>query len=334
AQVTLTFISGTDADIAQVQVQNRLSVAMPRLPQQVVDNGVTVSKANNDFLMVLALTSKDPRLDNYALNDLISARVLDPVRRLPGVGDANLFGAAYAMRIWLNPDKLRGYGLSGREVYDAIRDQNVQVAAGQLGSEPAPAGQGFSISVSSASRFTTPEEFENVILRSNPDGSHVRVKDVARVALGAESYGRNVRFNGNPIAGFAILLAPAANALEVARAVRAKLNELDDYFPPGVSWLVPYDSTRFIEISIEELVFTLIVAVILVFLVMLLFLTNLRATLIPTLVVPVALTSAFAGMYIAGFSINVLTLFGLVLAIGLVVDDAIVVVENVERIMS
>ncbi|MGH8558450.1 MAG: multidrug efflux RND transporter permease subunit [Methylococcales bacterium] len=334
AQVTLTFISGTDADIAQVQVQNRLSIALPRLPQEVVENGVTVSKSNNDFLMVMALTSRDPGLDSYALNNLISAQVLDPIRRLPGVGDANLFGAAYAMRIWLNPDKLHGYGLSASQVFDAVRDQNVQIAAGHLGVEPAPAGQGFSISVSAASRFTSPEQFGDVILRTNPDGSSVRIRDVARVALGAESYGRNVRFNGDPIAGFAILLAPGANALEVANAVRVKMNELDNYFPPGVSWLEPYDSTQFIRISIEEVVYTLIEAVILVFLVMLLFLQNLRATSIPTLVVPVALTSAFAGMYIAGFSINVLTLFGLVLAIGLVVDDAIVVVENVERIMS
>jgi multidrug efflux pump len=333
-QITLTFNSGTDPDIAQVQVQNRLSIAQPRLPQEVVENGITVAKANNDFLMVVALHSKDRSFDTYALNNLISSQVLDPIRRLPGVGDAHLFGASYAMRIWLNPDKLHGYGLSASQVLDAVRDQNVQIAAGYIGAEPAPPGQGFSASVSAASRFTSTEQFGNIILRTSPDGSSVRIKDVARIDLGAESYGHDVHLNGDPIAGFAILLSPEANALNVAEAVRSKMNQLDDYFPRGVTWLVPYDTTQFIEISIHEVVFTLLEAVVLVFLVMLLFLQNLRATLIPTLVVPVALTSAFAGMYMAGFSINVLTLFGLVLAIGLVVDDAIVVVENVERIMT
>ena len=334
AQITLTFISGTDPDIAQVQVQNRLSIAQPRLPQEVIQNGITVAKANNDFLMVVALHSEDGSLDTYALNNLIAAQVLDPIRRLPGVGDASLFGAAYAMRIWLNPDKLHGFGLSAAEVLEAVREQNVQIAAGYIGAEPAPPGQGFSASVSAASRFTSPEQFDDIILRTSADGSSVRLRDVARISLGAESYGHDVRLNGTPIAGFAILLAPDANALEVAAAVRSKMDELDTYFPPGVGWLVPYDTTQFIRISIQEVLFTLVEAVILVFLVILLFLQNLRATLIPTLVVPVALTSAFAGMYLAGFSINVLTLFGLVLAIGLVVDDAIVVVENVERIMT
>ena len=333
-QITLTFVSGTDPDIAAVQVQNRLSVAVPRLPQEVVQNGITVAKANNDFLMVVALHSHDASLDTYALNNLIASQVLDPIQRLPGVGSANLFGAAYAMRIWLNPDQLRGYGLSASQVLAAVREQNVQIAAGYFGAQPAPPGQGFTASVSAATRFTSTQEFGDVILHTNPDGSTVRLKDVARISLGAESYGHDVHLNGDPIAGFAILLAPDANALQVADAVRAKMTELEAYLPPGVSWLVPYDSTQFIRISIHEVLFTLGEAVVLVFLVMLLFLQNLRATLIPTLVVPVALTSAFAGMYIAGFSINVLTLFGLVLAIGLVVDDAIVVVENVERIMS
>jgi len=332
--ITLTFMTGTNPDIAQVQVQNRLSVAQARLPQEVVQNGITVAKANNDFLMVVALHSKDPSYDTYALNNLIASQVLDPIRRLPGVGDANLFGAAYAMRIWLNPDKLHGYGLSASDVLDAVRSQNVQIAAGNIGAEPAPPGQGFSATVSAASRFTSPDQFNDIILRTRADGSSVLLKDVARIALGAESYGHDVHLNGDPIAGFAILLAPGANALDTAAAVRAKMNELDNYFPKDVSWLVPYDTTQFIRISIREVLFTLVEAVVLVFMVMLLFLQNLRATLIPTLVVPVALTSAFAGMYIAGFSINVLTLFGLVLAIGLVVDDAIVVVENVERIMS
>ena len=333
-QITLTFITGTDPDIAAVQVQNRLSVAQARLPAQVVENGITVAKANTDFLMVVALKSTDPNLDTYALNNIIAAQVLEPVQRLRGVGNANLFGAAYAMRIWLNPDKLRGYDLSASQVLDAVRAQNVQIAAGNIGGEPALAGQGFTATVTAASRFTSPQQFADIILRANPDGSTVRLSDVARVALGAESYGHDVHVNGVPIAGVAILLGPGANALQVADAVRAKMDELAQYFPPGVSWFTPYDSTKFVSISIHEVLYTLIAAVVLVFLVILLFLQNLRATLIPTLVVPVALTSAFAGMYLAGFSINVLSLFALVLAIGLVVDDAIVVVENVERIMT
>ncbi len=334
AQITLTFLNGTDPDIAAVQVQNRLSVAEARLPQEVVENGVTVDKANNDFLMVVALKSTDTNYNTYALNNLIAAQVLDPIQRLPGVGSARLFGSAYAMRIWLNPDKLHGYGMSAATVLDAIRNQNVQIAAGSIGAEPAPPGQGISASVTAASRFTKPEEFAQILLRTNSDGSTVRLQDVARVELGAEAYGHDVHVNGEPIAGFAIQLSPNANALQVAEAVRQKMDELASYFPPKVSWFVPYDSTQFISISIQEVLYTLIEAVVLVFLVILLFLQNLRATLIPTLVVPVALTSAFAGMYLAGFSINVLSLFGLVLAIGLVVDDAIVVVENVERIMT
>jgi multidrug efflux pump len=333
-QITLTFSTGTDPDIAAVQVQNRVSVAEPRLPQTVVQNGITVAKANSDFLMVIALKSDDPSFDTYALNNVIAAQVLDPIRRLPGVGNANLFGAAYAMRIWLNPDKLRGYGLSATDVLNAVRAQNVQIAAGNIGGEPALAGQGFTASVTSATRFTSPEQFASIILRTRPDGSTVHLRDVARVALGAESYGHDVHVNGVPIAGVAILLGPDANALQVADAVRSKMDQLARYFPAGVSWFVPYDSTKFVSISIHEVVVTLVAAVVLVFLVILLFLQNLRATLIPTLVVPVALTSAFAGMYMVGFSINVLSLFALVLAIGLVVDDAIVVVENVERIMT
>ena len=333
-QITLTFLNGTDPDIAVVQVQNRLSVATPRLPQEVVQNGITVAKANNDFLMVVALKSEDPSLDTYALDNLISAQVLDPIRRLPGVGDATLFGSGYAMRIWLDPDKLRGYDLSAADALNAVRAQNVQIAAGTIGAEPALPGQGFTASVSAASRFTSVDEFGDIILRANPDGSNIRLKDVARIDLGAEAYGHDVHIDGIPIAGFAVQLAPDANALEVAESVRAKMDEVQRYFPAGVTWFTPYDSTQFIRISIEEVVYTLLEAIVLVFLVILLFLQNLRATLIPTLVVPVALTSAFAGMYLFGFSINVLSLFGLVLAIGLVVDDAIVVVENVERIMT
>jgi multidrug efflux pump len=334
SQITLTFLNGTDPDIAAVQVQNRLSLAQPRLPQEVVQNGIVVAKANADFLMVVALQSSDPAIDSYALDNLITAQVLDPVRRLPGVGGATQFGAGYAMRIWLDPDRLRGFQLSAADALDAVRAQNVQIAAGAIGAEPSLPGQGFTASVSAAARFTSAEQFGEIILRANPDGSQVRLRDVARIGLGSESFGRSVRLEGKPIAGFAIQLAPDANALEVAAAVRAKMDELVAYFPPGVDWVTPYDSTQFVRISIEEVVVTLFEAIVLVFLVILLFLQNLRATVIPTLVVPVALMSAFAGMYLAGFSVNVLSLFGLVLAIGLVVDDAIVVVENVERIMT
>ena len=334
AQITLTFQTGTNPDIAQVQVQNRLSVAEPRLPRDVVQNGLVVAKANADFLMAVALRSSDPALDSNALDNLITAQVLDPIRRLPGVGGATQFGSGYAMRIWLDPDKLRGFGLSAATALAAVVGQNIQVAAGNIGSMPALPGQGFTASVTAANRFTTTSEFGEIILHANPDGSNVQLKDVARIALGAESFGRDVHLGADSVAGFAIQLAPEANALEVAAAVRAKMDELMQYLPAGVSWLSPYDSTAFVRISIQEVVKTLVEAVVLVFLVILLFLQNLRATLIPTLVVPVALTGAFAGMFLAGVSINVLSLFALVLAIGLVVDDAIVVVENVERLMT
>ena len=336
--ISLTFESGTDADTATVQVQNRVSLAENRLPQEVVNNGVTVAKANNDFLMVVAIRSGTSGLSSYALDNLIASQLLDPVQRLPGVGGVRHFGAPYAMRIWLNPDKLRGYGLSASQALASIRSQNVQVAAGSIGAEPAPEGQGFTANVKSATRFTSTDEFGEVILRTNEDGSTVRLKDVSRIELGAEAYGRNVHLrsadSASSIAGFAVMLSPTANALDVAGRVRDKMADLSQFFPEGVDWLVPYDTTQFIEISIAEVVKTLLEAVVLVFLVMLLFLQNLRATLVPMLVVPVAITGAFAGLYLFGFSINILTLFAMVLAIGLVVDDAIVVVENVERILA
>ena len=300
-QITLTFDSGTDPDVAAVQVQNRVSVAEPRLPREVINNGITVAKANNDFLMIVALQSKDSSMDTYALNNLISAQVLDPIQRLPGVGGVNQFGSGYAMRIWLNPDKLRGYGLTAAQALDAVRGQNVQFPTGSIGASPSPAGQGVTATVSTSGRFTTAEEFGNIILRANPDGSNVRLKDVARIGLGAESYGHVARFKGGPtagsggsIAGFAILLAPGANALEVADSVRAKMDQLANYFPKGVHWMSPYDSTKFVRISIEEVVITLVAAVVLVFFVILLFLQHLRATIIPTLVVPVALMAFFS----------------------------------------
>jgi multidrug efflux pump len=334
SQITLTFKSGTDPDIAAVQVQNRVNAAEPRLPSEVIQNGVRVQKSNNDFLMVIALTSKNPKLDTYALNNLISAQVLDPIQRLPGVGSATQFGSEYAMRIWLNPIKLHAYGLTASDVINQVRSQNVQFSAGSLGADPAPKGQGISVSVTGESRFTKASQFGNILLHTNQDGSAIYLKDVATIELGASQFGKMARLDGNPIAGFAVQLAPGANALQVAQNVREAMNKLMQYFPDGVTWLSPYDSTQFISKSIEEVVLTLVIAFVLVFLVILLFLENFRATLIPMLVIPVALLGAFAGMYIVGFSINVLTLFALVLAIGLVVDDAIVVVENVERIMT
>jgi len=330
--ITLTFDTGTNPDIAQVQTQNRLSLALPRLPAEVTAQGVTVAKANPGFLTVIALKSDDGSQDSYALNNVIASRLLDPLQRVPGVGSATQFGSEYAMRIWLNPAKLQGYGLAPSAVLNAVRAQNVQFAGGSIGSEPLLSGQGMSATVRAEGRFTTPTQFENVILRTNTDGTAVRLKDVARVDLGAFQYGRDTQLDNVPVAAVAVQLLPGANALAVADAVKARMTSLQSSLPPGVSWFVPYDSTDFIHISINEVVKTLVEAMVLVFIVMLVFLQNLRATLIPTLVVPVALMGAFIGMYAFHFTINQLTLFGMVLAIGIVVDDAIVVIENVERI--
>lgn len=332
--ITLTFQTGTDPDIAQVQVQNKVSLATPRLPSDVTQQGIVVAKASSSFLMVPALRSSNPAIGMDALQDLISSRVLDQIARVPGVGNTQQFGSEYAMNIWLNPDQLQGYGLSAAQVLNAVRSQNVQFTAGVIGSEPAARGQGFTASVSAEGKFTTPEEFGNILLRANPDGSAVRLKDVAKIGIGAGAYGFETRWNGDPAAGFAVMLLPGANALNVAEAVRSKMGELSASFPPGVTWFVPYDTTDFVKISIEEVVKTLFEAVVLVFLVMLAFLQNFRATVIPTLVIPVALLGTFLGMTVVGFTINQLTLFGMVLAIGIVVDDAIVVIENVERIMT
>ncbi len=332
--ITLTFETGTDPDIAQVQVQNKVALATPRLPSDVTQQGVVVAKANAGFLMVVALKSDTPSVDRNRLNDIVGARVLDQISRVPGVGSTQQFGSEYAMRIWLNPDKLHGYGLSASQVLDAIRAQNVQFAAGSMGADPAIPGQGFTADVTAEGRFTSPEEFASIILRANSDGTTVTLGDVARISFGPNGYGFDTQFDGKPIGAFAIQLLPGANALDVATAVRSKMDELATSFPQGVSWFVPYDSTTFVTISINEVVHTLIEAIILVFLVMLLFLQNIRATIIPTLVIPVALLGTFLGMLVLGFTINQLTLFGMVLAIGIVVDDAIVVIENVERIMT
>jgi multidrug efflux pump len=333
ASVTLTFEPGSDADIAQVQTQNKVALATPRLPSEVVAQGVTVTKSNPDFLMFFALKSDDGRMNSYQLNNLVSQSVLDPIARLPGVGSTFQLGSEYAMRIWLNPDKLHGYGMSPTQALAAVQAQNIQVAAGSIGAEPTVPGTGFTASVRAEGRFSTPEQFENIILRTNNDGTTVLLKDVARVEMGPYSYGQRVVYNGQGVAGVGVQLVSGANALTVAEEVKAKLDELQKTFPQGVSYFIPYDTTQFIKISIEEVVKTLLIAVVLVFLVMLLFLQNVRATLIATLVIPVALMGGFLGMWVVGFSINQLSLFGMVLAIGIVVDDAIVVIENVERIM-
>ena len=334
ASITLTFQTGTDADIAQVQVQNKVSLATPRLPSEVTAQGVVVAKANAGFLMVVGLQSESASIDRNRLNDIVASRVLDQIARVPGVGSTQHFGSEYAMNLWLDPGKLQGFNLSATDVLTAVRAQNVQFAAGSIGSDPAPEGQAFTATVSAEGRFTSPEQFEQIILRANNDGSTVRLKDVARVEFGAQNFGFDTQFNGKPVGAFAIQLLPGANALNVAEAVRAKMDELQPSFPPGVTWFSPYDTTTFVKISIEEVVKTLVEAVILVFLVMLVFLQNFRATIIPTLVIPVALLGTFLGMTIIGFTINQLTLFAMVLSIGIVVDDAIVVIENVERIMT
>ncbi len=334
ANISITFKPGTNVDIAAVQVQNRVAIVEPRLPAEVRSNGVTVSKGGAGFLMVVALHSDNPNIDAYQLNNIAASQVVDALGRINGVGGVRQFGSPYAMRIWLNPRKLQGYGLTASEVLQAVRAQNIQTAAGSLGAAPAVPGQTIEVAVSGESRFKTPQQFDNILLRTNADGSTVRLKNVARVELGPLNYAFVARYAGQAMAGIAIQPLPGANALDVAKAVRARMSQLQSSFPAGVSWFVPYDATSYIRISIRDVVRTLLEALGLVILVIYLFLQNWRATLIPSLVVPVALLGTFAGFYIAGFSINILTLFGMVLAIGLVVDDAIVVVENVERHIS
>jgi len=331
--ITLTFEPGTDPDIAAMQTQNKVALATPRLPSEVVQQGVTVSKSNPDFLMFFAIKSTDGRLDSYQLNNLMSSSVIDQIARIPGVSKTFQVGAEYAMRIWLDPDKLHGYGLSAVDALNAVRAQNVQVAAGAVGAEPALPGTGLTASVSAEGRFSTPEQFGQIILRSNADGSAVRLKDVARIELGPVSYGQRAVYNGTPVAGAGVQLVSGANALAVAQAVKDKLAELQASFPAGVQWFVPYDSTTFVRAAIEEVAITLAIAFVLVFLVMLMFLQNLRATLVASIVIPVALLGGVLSLWGLGFTINQLSMFGMVLAIGIVVDDAIVVIENVERIM-
>jgi multidrug efflux pump len=332
--LTLSFQPGTNPDLAQVDVQNRLSRATPRLPSAVTQQGVRVDKSRSNFLLVTVLSSDDPAWDPIALGDYAVRNVVPELQRVPGVGQAQLFGTERAMRIWIDPAKLLGVNLTAADVSAAIRAQNVQVSAGEIGSLPNVAGQGIAATVVVKGQLSDVTQFGNVVLRANPDGSTVRLKDVARIEQGAQTYATSARLNGKPSTAIGVQLSPSGNALATAKAARAKMEELERYFPQGMKWTVPYDSSRFIDISIKQVVLTLFEAVALVFLVMFLFLQNWRYTVIPTIVVPVALLGTFATLLALGFSINVLTMFGMVLVIGIVVDDAIVVVENVERIMS
>ncbi len=333
ATITLTFENGTDPDVAQVQVQNKLALATPLLPQEVQQQGVQVTKSANTFLVVLAFISEDGRMSNADLADYVAASVQDPMSRVEGVGDTQLFGSQYAMRIWLDPNKLDNFKLTPLDVKAAVQAQNAQVAAGQLGGLPSVAGQQLNATITAQTRLRTAAQFEDILLRTQADGAQVRLRDVARIELGSESYDTVARFNGKPATGLAIKLATGANALDTVKGVNARLEELRPYFPPGMTAVVPYDTTPFVRLSIQEVVKTLIEAMVLVFLVMYLFLQNFRATLIPTLAIPVVLLGTFGALAAFGFTINTLTMFAMVLAIGLLVDDAIVVVENVERVM-
>lgn len=333
-QLTLTFASGTDPDIAQVQVQNKLQLAMPLLPQEVQQQGINVQKSSSSFLMVAGFYSQDGSMDQNDLSDYVSSTIKDPISRINGVGDTQVFGAQYAMRIWMDPGKLNNYKLTSEDIVTAIKAQNAQVAAGQLGGAPAVENQQLNASIIAQTRLTNPTEFGNILLKTNTDGSQVRLRDVATIKLGGENYEVIARFNGKPASGIGIKLATGANALDTANAVKAKLAELEPTLPHGMKIVYPYDTTPFVKISIFEVVKTLFEAIVLVFIVMYIFLQSFRATIIPTIAVPVVLLGTFAVISAFGYSINTLTMFGLVLAIGLLVDDAIVVVENVERVMK
>ncbi len=334
ATITLTFAPGTNPDTAQVQVQNKLQLATPLLPQAVQQQGTKVTKSSSSFLVVMAFVSENHSMSKYDLANYVASHVQDPVSRLNGVGTVTVFGTQYAIRIWLDPSKLNSYSLTPVDVTAAVAAQNVQIAGGQLGGTPAQPGQRLTATITEETLLRTPAQFGNILLKVNPNGSQVRLKDVARIDLGGENFNVDTKYNGDPTAGFGIQLATGANALQTANAVRKKVEELSKYFPPGMAVKYPYDTTPFVRLSIEEVIKTLFEGIVLVFLVMYLFLQNLRATIIPTIAVPVVLLGTFAVMSALGFSINTLSMFGLVLAIGLLVDDAIVVVENVERVMA
>ena len=334
AQITLTFETGTDPDIAQVQVQNKVSQATSLLPEPVQRNGITVQKSSSGFLMVIGLISEDGSYNQADLADYLDTNIVDEISRIDGVGNVQVFGAPYAMRIWLDPSKLAAYELSANDVVAAVSAENAQISAGAFGTRPSETGQQLNATITAQSLLQTPEDFRQIVLRAETGGGLVLLGDVARVEIGAESYGFESRYNGAPASGMAVSLAPGANALDTATAVEARIDEFAELFPEGIDYVIPYDTTPFVKISIEEVVKTLVEAIVLVFLVMLLFLQNLRATIIPTLAVPVVLLGTFGVLAIAGFSINTLTMLAMVLAIGLLVDDAIVVVENVERVME
>lgn len=334
AQITLTFNSQANADVAQMQVQNKLQLVTRQLPSVVQSTGITVAKASTGFLMVVAFVSTDGRMTTTDLADYVDSTLNDTLKRVEGVGSTQLFGSGYAMRIWLNPDSLRKYALMPSDVINAIQAQNTQVSAGQLGGLPQVKGQQLNATVTAASRLQTPAQFENIILKSGSSGSIVRLNDVARVELGAKSYDTSSRYNGKPTTGLAISLATGANAINTAKAVQATIDRFKQTLPEGVEVTYPYDTTPFVTLSIEKVVHTLFEAILLVFVVMFVFLQNIRATFIPMLAVPVVLLGTFGVLALAGYSINTLTMFAMVLAIGLLVDDAIVVVENVERVMQ
>lgn len=333
-QISLTFAAGTDPDIAQVQVQNKLATVESLLPESVKQQGVNVTKSSSGFLMVVGLVSEDGSMSRTDLADYANSTLREPLSRINGVGNIRIFGSQYAMRIWMNPEKLTAYQLTPVDIVAAVSAQNTQVSAGQLGGLPAVAGQQLNATIIAQTRFENIDEFKNILLKVNADGSQVRLKDVARVERGAENYGSDGRYNGRPASGMAIQLATGANALETSDAVKAKLAELEPFFPASLELVYPFDTAPFVRISIEEVVHTLVEAVVLVFLVIFIFLGNFRATLIPTIAVPVVLLGTFGILNAFGFSINTLTMFAMVLAIGLLVDDAIVVVENVERLME
>ena len=333
ATITLTFDSEADPDIAQVQVQNKLQLAMTSLPMEVQSQGIVVNKSNTSFLMVVAVYSEDPDFTENDIGDFVVTNIQDPISRVTGVGQVQAFGSQYAMRVWLDPFKLTQFNLTAIDVANAIREQNAQVSSGQLGAAPAQKGQLLNATISSASRLTSVAEFRNIILKSEANGSNVYLKDVARVERGAESYDIKGQYNGFPAAGLGISLGTGANALETAEAVKERLGQLSATFPDGLKIAYPFETTPFVDASIKEVIKTLLEAIVLVFLIMYLFLQNFRATIIPTIAVPVVLLGTFAILYATGFSVNTLTMFAMVLAIGLLVDDAIVVVENVERVM-
>jgi len=332
--LTVTFAPGTNPELAQVDVQNRLARATPRLPTIVQSLGVRVDKSMSNFLMILTFQSETGETSRDEISDYVNRNVLPEIQRLNGVGKAQLFASGRAMRVWVDPTKLQGYNMSIAQINAAIAAQNQQISGGSLGDTPSLPGTNMNATIVVPGQLTTPEEFGNVVLRSNSDGSTVRIKDVARVELGAESYGFNSRLDGKPAVALAVQLTSTANAMATAKEVYSKMGELESFLPAGVKWSAPYDTSKFVKISIEKVIHTLLEAIVLVFIVMLIFLQNIRYTLIPTIVVPIALLGAFAVMYSVGLTINILSMFAMVLVIGIVVDDAIVVVENVERIMS